>query len=127
VVPFLPFSISEAAVLAHSFLLRISDNIRRPVNEKTLHLGRVKLSIRNDGLLCEHIAKCSYDKSTGARPIKNNVEIEVAEHITSTYQNDDEIDARESNENPFRLYELDLHCLKNKECGQGCITLHDVH
>lgn len=126
VIPFFPFSTSEAAVLAHSFLLRIIDRIKRPIDGKTLQMGRVWLSIRDHGPLCEHVARCSYDKCTGARPVKSSVEIEVEEIISSKYLDGDAIDAQESNECPLKQYRQDLHCFGDGKCGREFITLEDM-
>jgi ATP-dependent Clp protease ATP-binding subunit ClpA len=85
IVPFLPFSIEEQAVIAHKFLLRVAENVRRPISLSHQMIGNVILHIHRDTAVCKAIINESYDANTGARSIEAAVKLKVEGPLVREY------------------------------------------
>jgi ATP-dependent Clp protease ATP-binding subunit ClpA len=85
-VPFLPFSLPEAAVIAHKYVLELKRKVAKSVKVSGMLLvGRVMLDIRRDGAICKMIASDGYDPDQGARSLKSSVESRVEDELVQTY------------------------------------------
>ena len=90
ITPFLIFSPSEAAVIAHRKLADLEAEVIRHVRlalnvEEDVYVGNISLEIRKDATVCSLIAYEEYDKKTGARSIAQVVERAVEDPLVSQY------------------------------------------
>ncbi len=78
IIPFLPFSKGEQAVIIHKHLLEFGRNIRTPINltegEDEQLIGNVRLRIRRDALVCGILAQSEYHVDLGARSLISAVD-----------------------------------------------------
>ena len=85
IVPFLPFSEGEQAVVAHKYILELQNRVIEPLKADWDRLvGHIRLSIRGDAAVCRHIAK-RYDTGQGARSLKAAVDNLVEDVVISKY------------------------------------------
>ena len=93
-VPFMPFSDTEAAVVAHKYILELASRVRGPVDLAREELvANIELNVVDDGDMCMHLSKKGYKPSVGARSLKRRVADTVEEKVCAAYTNvDDEID-----------------------------------
>ncbi|OCK78281.1 P-loop containing nucleoside triphosphate hydrolase protein [Lepidopterella palustris CBS 459.81] len=90
VLPFLPFSPSEAAVIVHKYLLELQSHLSQAVQLSGQQLvGRINLCIKNDGAICSLLASEGYDADQGARSLKSAVELRVADELVGKYLEED--------------------------------------
>ncbi|KAK5988275.1 ATP-dependent Clp protease ATP-binding subunit ClpC-like protein [Cladobotryum mycophilum] len=99
-IPFLPFSAGEQAVITHKYLLELARDLRRPVNlsagpEEQL-VGNIRLLIRKDAAICSMLAQGHYHQKLGARSLKSGVQ-KVKRIVLDAYLDDDE-EIREGDE-----------------------------
>jgi ATP-dependent Clp protease ATP-binding subunit ClpA len=85
IVPFMPFSKREQAVLAYKSLLRLADSLRDPVRPPTRFIGNVMLRICQDTALCQAIAREGYHVDIGAREIDIVVNRKVKNTLIQQY------------------------------------------
>lgn len=91
-LPFLPFSLGEQAVVAHKYVLELKNKVLTPVNLSSGKLvGRVLLHIRSDGAVCKAVATDGYDPDQGARSLQTAVKTRVEEELVHTYLEEDEV------------------------------------
>ena len=93
IVPFFPFSPSEAAVITHKFLLSFADTVRQPIDliSNTM-VGHLHLKFHNDGHISQYLATIGYDNALGARSLARIVQQKVQLAVAATYlEGDDEI------------------------------------
>lgn len=89
IVPFMPFTPGEQAVIAHGFMLKIFDHLRRPIDvTKRSLVAHGHLDIRRDEDICKHIAEKSYVVQLGARAIENAVIQKVRLPLDSLWRED---------------------------------------
>ncbi|KAI8946839.1 P-loop containing nucleoside triphosphate hydrolase protein [Xylaria longipes] len=90
IIPFLPFSPEEQAVISHKGLMGLEETLRRPVvvspngNNDNL-VGNVRLDIVDESGLCSAIAQESYTPQLGARCILNAVTDAISTPLVSQY------------------------------------------
>jgi len=86
VIPFLPFSPVEAAVVAHRFVLELKRRVLQPVKVSGKRLdGNVILELERDGAICKFIADEAYDPDQGARSLQNAVESRIGDALVQAY------------------------------------------
>lgn len=89
ILPFLPFTPLEAAIVSHKYLLSLSTSIRRPINltptpTNPLQLvGNITLRIPRDAEVCRKLAE-GYDEDLGARSLIAGVK-SVEEGLVEAY------------------------------------------
>ncbi|KAK7402960.1 hypothetical protein QQX98_011270 [Neonectria punicea] len=90
-VPFLPFSEGEQAVVTHKSLLELSDKLRRRLQagSKEKLVGDIRLSIRRDATVCRLLAQANYHKKLGARSLVAGAK-KVERIVLNTYLDEDE-------------------------------------
>jgi hypothetical protein len=75
IVPFLPFSPGEAAVIAHKYVLGLKRKVIKAVQLSGEQLvGRIVLNVQRDGAICSLLGSQGYDPDQGARSLKLAVE-----------------------------------------------------
>ncbi|KAH0543129.1 hypothetical protein FGG08_002555 [Glutinoglossum americanum] len=91
ILPFLPFSLGEQAVVAHKFVLQLARSVRAPVkipknpSEAENLLGNIDLIVRRDASLCLQLAKDEYSPDLGARSLQNGVDETVVQPLVMAY------------------------------------------
>ncbi|EPE05479.1 atpase aaa-5 [Ophiostoma piceae UAMH 11346] len=106
-IPFLPFSKGEQAVVAHKFVLDLAERVAAPVvlgpardqdmggtssgsggeGQQQL-LGNIKLCVRRDASVCARLAKTEYSEDLGARSLFNAVG-HVKDRLVESYLDED--------------------------------------
>lgn len=105
-VPFLPFSQTEAAVVFHKFFLDYQDrkradiDLREDVNQ---HIGHIDVGLYQDGDFSSCIAEKYYDPATGARSLRNAVDV-VEMRLTKEYVRQEGLVTEAMNEKPLQKY-----------------------
>jgi hypothetical protein len=94
VVPFLPFSPTEAAVVAHRFVLELKRTVLRSVKMSGKRLvGNIVLELERDGAICKLLADEGYDPDQGARSLQSAVETRIGDALVQAYlEEEGEID-----------------------------------
>ncbi|KAI9780170.1 MAG: hypothetical protein M1839_007007 [Geoglossum umbratile] len=96
ILPFLPFSPGEQAVVAHKFVLQLARSVRKPITltatpSPTEHLlGNIELVTRRDASLCMALAKSEYNPDLGARSLQNAVDELVMQQLVVAFLEPDE-------------------------------------
>ncbi|KAI1739481.1 P-loop containing nucleoside triphosphate hydrolase protein [Xylaria scruposa] len=95
IIPFLPFTPEEQAVISHKGLMSLEETLRRPVvispsGESDNLVGNIRLDIVDDCALCSAIAQESYTPQLGARCILNAVTSTISTPLVSQYLEVDE-------------------------------------
>jgi ATP-dependent Clp protease ATP-binding subunit ClpA len=106
VLPFLPFSLGEQAVVAHKYILELKHKVLTPVNLSSGKLvGRVLLHIKSDGAVCKAVSTEGYDPDQGARSLQTAVKTRIEEELVHTYLEEDEVI---SETQPLADYTVDI-------------------
>lgn len=77
VVPFLPFSTTEQAIVAHSLLMKLADEFRLPIDCRPSvkrYLGHSFLDLGDGVDVAKYIATNCYNPELGARSLKRGIE-----------------------------------------------------
>jgi ATP-dependent Clp protease ATP-binding subunit ClpA len=85
IVPFIPFSVEEQAVIAHKYLLQLVRRVRKPLSLPGQMIGNVILRIPQELAVCRAIIKDCYDCDTGARSIEAAVKVKVEGLLVREY------------------------------------------
>jgi ATP-dependent Clp protease ATP-binding subunit ClpA len=107
VLPFLPFSAGEQAVVAHKYVIELQNKVRRSVVMSGDHrlVGHVILHVKQSGAICKAIAAEGYDADQGARSLKSAVETRIEDQLVHKYLEED----REiSEDQPLVEYAVDI-------------------
>ena len=92
-LPFLHFSLSEQAVVAHKYFLELQDQMRKPIDLSTGQneslIGNIRLRLDGDASVCRTIAK-EYDPDLGGRNLKSGVEAMIKGPLIGAYLDTDE-------------------------------------
>ena len=116
IIPFLPFSKDEQAIVAHKFLLQLRKAVRAPVSLPENIVGNVNLHIRRETAVCIALAKGGYYSDTGARSLESEVTRKVKNPLVQIY-----LDGNSAvNENqPTEDYILDIDRHGNIQLSKG--------
>ena len=80
IIPFLPFTKTEQAVVAYTFMRKLKNKAREPINVGAKRfVGHSHLNFLDDGQIAKHIVSLGYTPETGARSLQNVV-ISRVEH-----------------------------------------------
>ncbi|KAI0860033.1 P-loop containing nucleoside triphosphate hydrolase protein [Xylaria cubensis] len=95
IIPFLPFTPEEQALISHKGLMSLEETLRRPVVVSPIEandnlVGNIRLNIVDDSELCSAIAEESYTPQLGARCILNAVTNTISTPLVSQYLEVDE-------------------------------------
>jgi hypothetical protein len=125
IIPFFPFSLVEQAVIAHSFIQRYGERIRKPVDisQKEL-IGHIHLDIEDDGQVCAELAKKGYIPKLGARMLARVVENEVSFRLASAYQDSDVEVFEEMNLGPLKRFTVKLESGRILVAESGFTPFH---
>ena len=109
VVPFLPFTEAEQAVVAYKFMREIWHKVRKPINTGSGDLKRhAFLHFVDDGKIALYLAKKEYEIDLGARSLAGAVVQDVRRVFSEAFdQNDSEV-TDEMNDGPLEHYEVRL-------------------
>ncbi|KAF2277573.1 P-loop containing nucleoside triphosphate hydrolase protein [Westerdykella ornata] len=76
IIPFLPFSKPEVAVVGHKFILRLASRFREPISLQPgidRYAAHCRMTVLEDGMVCAELAQEFYNQHAGARSIENAV------------------------------------------------------
>jgi len=104
VIPFLPFSPEEQAVIAHKFLLEFARDVRQPPVVPSRLLGNVIIHLRRDATLCMSIAE-GYDVDLGAPSLQSEVISKIKQPLVLRYLEDTE---KVEDDQPAEDYYVDI-------------------
>ena len=120
VVPFLPFTEAEAAVVAYKFMREIGQKVRNPISTRSGDLKRhVFLHFVDDGKLASYLAKKEYEVDLGARSLATAVAQDVRRVFRQTFDEHDSEVTDEMNEGPLENYNVRL---ANELEGDGVVV-----
>ena len=109
VLPFMPFSRGEQAVVAHAFLMKEYDECRAPVDFRTKRLmGHIHLDIQRDEEVALNISETSYIPALGARGIEHAVRTEIGIKVTNIWKENDICVDGKVNDGPLLRYIVQL-------------------
>lgn len=110
VLPFIPFSPLEQAVIAHKYILEIKRTLAADIDvEKDAFMGHIKLEVEDEPAVCRLLADNGYDIEYGARSIKREMQKAVHDAITQEWlESSDEI-TNQRNSGPYERYSLVVH------------------
>jgi len=78
VIPFLPFTPDEQAVIAHKYLLDLVTSMKQPkAIQQSQLIGAINLRFRQETALCRNLASKDYHADTGARSLEAAVKRRV--------------------------------------------------
>ena len=81
-IPFLPFTTDEKAVLAYTFMRKLRTETRGPIDVRSRHsVDHADLQFLNDGQIAKHIVKLGYAPESGARSLENEVISQVTDKL----------------------------------------------
>ena len=120
VVPFLPFTEAEQAVVAYKFMREIWHRVRKPINTGAGDLKRhAFLHFIDDGKIALYLAKKEYEIDLGARSLAGAVVQDVRRVFGKAFdQNNSEV-TDEMNYGPLENYEVRL---ANELEGDGVVV-----
>lgn len=105
-IPFLPFTPDEAAVVTHKYILELKNRVRQRVSSSGRQLvGNIILDIRRDGAICGILASEGYDSDQGARSLKAAVDSRVEAELVKAYL---EEDGQIQDQQPLVRYAVDI-------------------
>jgi hypothetical protein len=110
IIPFMPFSEEEQAVVTHRFFLELNKRIKQPINlnkKVSRYIGHSRIVLSDSKVICSKIAEQDFDREMGARSLKDAVkrnEIEFA----SAYKNMDGLVKESLNDGPLLKFNLQL-------------------
>lgn len=110
VIPFLPFTPTESTILMHRFLLDFTHDMRLPINlhsEAKKFFGHSRISIVDDGKVCEHLSKQYHVKDFGARSLETAL-MEVEHKFAMLYSNMEGLVTKDINEGMLQGFSLRL-------------------
>ena len=109
VVPFLPFTETEQAVVAYKFMRGIWLKVRNPINIDSGDLKRhAFLHFVDDGKIALHLAKKEYEIDLGARSLASAVVQDVRRVFRKAFDQHNSEIADEMNHGPLENYEIRL-------------------
>jgi len=106
IIPFLPFTPGEAAVVAHKYVLELKERVRQTVRLSGKQLvGGILLEVRRDGAVCYHLASDGYDPDQGARSLNSAVASRIEDELVQVYLDEN---GRIQDGQPLLRYVVDL-------------------
>ncbi|KAK4539926.1 hypothetical protein LTR36_009968 [Oleoguttula mirabilis] len=118
IVPFFPFSPTEAAVVAHKFILDLQDEVRKPIataEPELRYIAHSDLCVIDDGKVCQHlVTNHSYEPELGARSISTSVN-RLRTAFALEYSKSDVKVQDEFNERPLQRYIVQLNPVSETE------------
>ena len=86
VIPFLPFTPDERAVIAHKYLLNLVTSMKQPkAIQQSQLIGVINLRFRQETALCRNLASKDYHADTGARSLEAAVKRRVRNAVVRKY------------------------------------------
>ncbi|KAH8145191.1 uncharacterized protein LAJ45_10751 [Morchella importuna] len=107
VLPFLPFSPAEQAVIAHKYLLELKRTLAADVNKETI-MGHIKLEVEGEAAVCRHIAENGYEIEYGARSIEREMHKSVRDAITQEWLGSTDWIPSQRKNGPYERYLVSL-------------------
>ena len=82
IIPFLPFTKNEQAVIAYTFMRKLKEEIRKPIDvDANRFVGDSHLNFLDDGQIARNIASLGFIPEIGARSLHNEVNAQVEQRL----------------------------------------------
>lgn len=105
-VPFLPFTKNECAVVLHKYMLKFATNIRQPIDlqpDVNRLMGHCRLSLIEDGDVCISLTDKYYNQDLGARSLENAVK-EIQHEFAEEYSDLNGAITEDINNGPLQCF-----------------------
>jgi hypothetical protein len=107
VVPFLPFTAEEQAVIAHKYVLELAKNVRPPPALPARLVGSIMLRVPRDASVCMSLAE-GYDVDTGAPSLQSTIASRVRKELVLRYLEENE-EAHDNQRTEEYLIDMDAN------------------
>ena len=115
IVPFLPFTPNEQAVIAYTFMRKLRNEVRKPIDVERKKIAQhLHLNFVDDGKIAKHLASESYIPELGARSLRNEVDQKIGRKLGLELCKSEKRIQDKMNEKPLLRYEFRL-----AEMGEG--------
>lgn len=110
VVPFLPFTANEQAVVAYTFVRKLRNEVRKKIDIKAERfLRHIHLNLLDDGQIVRHLVAEGYVMELGARSLEGEVARQVEQKLSTEFLKgreriEDEVDEK-------RLFRYDVRVI----------------
>ena len=82
IIPFLPFTKNEQAAVAYTFMRKLKEKARKPIDvDANRFVGHSHLNFLDDGQIAKNIASLGFIPETGARSLHNEVNAQVEQRL----------------------------------------------
>ncbi|KAF2106703.1 P-loop containing nucleoside triphosphate hydrolase protein [Lophiotrema nucula] len=110
IVPFLPFTSSECAVIIHKFILNFGSEIRQPIDLQSKppkHVGHCALHIVDDGKVCAAMTEQFYHKDLGGRSLSDAAK-DIKQKVYDEYVAEEDEVTEDTNSGPLQRFSIRL-------------------
>ncbi|KAL9088148.1 MAG: hypothetical protein Q9159_003266 [Coniocarpon cinnabarinum] len=109
IVPFMPFTRGEQAVVAASFVSKLFTHLRRPLDMcRNRLIGHIHLDVEKDEEVALTLAEDSYEPQLGARAIAQAVENQIEIKLHSIWKGHEGVITDDVNKGPLRRYVVEV-------------------
>lgn len=107
IVPFLPFTAGEQAVVVRKYMLKLANTVRQPIDTGSKKFaGHTHVNYINDGQIALHIGKQYYISEIGARSLETAVDTRIKYRLAHAIQSEPELVKDESNDQALARYDV---------------------
>jgi len=98
ILPFMPFTAGEQAVVVRKYMLKLANTVRQPIDTGSKKFaGNTHVKYVNDGQIALHIGKQYYISEIGARSLDTAVDTHIKYRLARAIQTMPELVEDESN------------------------------
>lgn len=98
ILPFMPFTAGEQAVVVRKYMLKLANTVRQPIDTRSKKFaGNTHVKYVNDGQIALHIGKQYYISEIGARSLDTAVDTHIKYRLARAIQTMPELVEDESN------------------------------
>ena len=91
VIPFLPFTVNERAVVASTFIRQLRNEVRKKIDvDANEFIRRVHLNLVDEWQIAKHLVKEGYEQAEGARSLGNEVYRQITLRLVNAFLNGNE-------------------------------------
>ena len=102
IIPFIPFTGNEQAVIAYTFMRKLRNEVRKDINDAAMKfVGHAHLNFLDDAHMARHLATKWYGHRTGARSLHKAVKQKLALKLAQEVRKGEERVTNETNESNF--------------------------
>jgi len=107
ILPFMPFTAGEQAVVVRKYMLKLANTVRQPIDTGSKKFaGNTHVKYVNDGQIALHIGKQYYISEIGARSLDTAVDTHIKYRLARAIQTMPELVKDESNSQALERYDI---------------------